>query len=104
MEVGVKPRTELRQPVGLSVLIHHPKVGEPLRFGFSMELPVRRCNKIDWLSVSSGRDRPSALGEPGHDHFGNVMLDVEHTELAGSGLKLGHRVTINDDRARAVCS
>jgi len=60
VEVGVKPRTELRQPVGLSVLIHPPKVGEPLRFGFSMELPVRRCNKIDWLSVSSGRDRPSA--------------------------------------------
>ncbi len=60
MEVGVKPRTELRQPVGLSVLIHPPKVGEPLRFGFSMELPVRRCNKIDWLSLSSGRDRPNA--------------------------------------------
>src|SRR3954454_5965899 len=33
------------------------------------------------------------------DRFGNVMLDVEHGELAGSGLKLGHRVTINDELA-----
>jgi S-adenosylmethionine hydrolase len=33
------------------------------------------------------------------DRFGNVMLDVEHAELAGSGLMLGHRVTINDELA-----
>jgi hypothetical protein len=33
------------------------------------------------------------------DRFGNVMLDVEHEELAGSGLKLGLRVTINDELA-----
>ena len=33
------------------------------------------------------------------DRFGNVMLDVEHGELAGSGLKLGHRVTINNELA-----
>jgi S-adenosyl-L-methionine hydrolase (adenosine-forming) len=33
------------------------------------------------------------------DRFGNVMLDVEHAELAGSGLKLGHRVTINEELA-----
>jgi hypothetical protein len=33
------------------------------------------------------------------DRFGNVMLDVEHDELAGSGLKLGHRVTVNDELA-----
>jgi S-adenosyl-L-methionine hydrolase (adenosine-forming) len=33
------------------------------------------------------------------DRFGNVMLDVEHAELAGSGLKLGRRVTINDELA-----
>jgi S-adenosylmethionine hydrolase len=30
------------------------------------------------------------------DHFGNVMLDVEHEELAGSGLRLGHPVRVND--------
>jgi hypothetical protein len=33
------------------------------------------------------------------DRFGNVMLDVEHAELAGSGLRLGHRVTVNDELA-----
>src|SRR3954464_3320533 len=50
---------------------------------------------------------PSARREDGglvahalaFDRFGNVMLDVEHGELAGSGLKLGHRVTINDELA-----
>lgn len=33
------------------------------------------------------------------DRFGNVMLDVEHTELEGSGLRLGHRVLVNDQEA-----
>src|SRR5512133_3928307 len=33
------------------------------------------------------------------ERFGNVMLDVEHDELTGSGLKLGHRVTVNDELA-----
>ena len=33
------------------------------------------------------------------DRFGNVMLDVEHEELAGSGSSSGHRVTINDELA-----
>jgi S-adenosylmethionine hydrolase len=33
------------------------------------------------------------------DRFGNVMLDVEHDELTGSGLRLGHRVTVNDEPA-----
>ena len=36
------------------------------------------------------------------DRFGNVMLDVEHDELAGSGLKLGHRVAVNDELALFV--
>jgi S-adenosylmethionine hydrolase len=29
------------------------------------------------------------------DRFGNVQLDVEHEDLVGSGLKLGHRVRID---------
>jgi S-adenosyl-L-methionine hydrolase (adenosine-forming) len=33
------------------------------------------------------------------DRFGNVMLDIEHDELAGSGLKLGHLVTVNEELA-----
>jgi S-adenosylmethionine hydrolase len=31
----------------------------------------------------------------GFDRFGNIMLDVEHAELADSGFKLGHGVEIN---------
>lgn len=33
------------------------------------------------------------------DGFGNVMLDVEHEELAGSGLRLGHPVLVNGEHA-----
>ena len=29
------------------------------------------------------------------DRYGNVVLDAEHAELAGSGLRLGHAVTVN---------
>jgi S-adenosylmethionine hydrolase len=31
----------------------------------------------------------------GFDRFGNIMLDVEHAELTGSGFRLGHGVEIN---------
>jgi S-adenosylmethionine hydrolase len=31
----------------------------------------------------------------GFDRFGNVMLDVEHAELTGSGFRLGHGVEVN---------
>ncbi len=33
------------------------------------------------------------------DRFGNVMLDVEHGELQGSALRLGHPVVVNEERA-----
>ncbi len=29
------------------------------------------------------------------DRYGNVVLDAEHAQLAGSGLRLGHAVTVN---------
>lgn len=35
----------------------------------------------------------------GFDTFGNVMLDVEHQELVGSGLRLGLRLQVNDHAA-----
>src|SRR3954471_5272787 len=34
----------------------------------------------------------------GFDRFGNIMLDVEHAELTGSGFKLGHGVDVNGHR------
>jgi S-adenosylmethionine hydrolase len=33
------------------------------------------------------------------DRYGNVVLDAEHAQLAGSGLRLGHGVTVNGRRA-----
>jgi S-adenosyl-L-methionine hydrolase (adenosine-forming) len=36
------------------------------------------------------------------DRFGNVMLDVEHEALPGSGLELGHRVSVNDELTHYV--
>src|SRR4051812_28377438 len=36
------------------------------------------------------------------DRFGNVMLDVDQATLAGSGLTLGHRVSVNDELAHYV--
>lgn len=36
------------------------------------------------------------------DRFGNVVLDVEHDELSGAGLKLGHPVLVNGERAHYV--
>jgi S-adenosylmethionine hydrolase len=32
------------------------------------------------------------------DRFGNIMLDVEHAELTGSGFRLGHGVEVNGRR------
>jgi hypothetical protein len=33
------------------------------------------------------------------DRYGNVVLDVEHAQLAGSGLRLGRAVTVNGEPA-----
>jgi S-adenosylmethionine hydrolase len=53
------------------------------------------------LHVPSARREDGALiaHALAFDRFGNIMLDVEHDELTGSGLKLGHRVTVNDELA-----
>ena len=36
------------------------------------------------------------------DHFGNVELDIRHEDLADSGLKLGHRVTVRSRAHTAI--
>ena len=56
----------------------------------------RRCTRRSARATRTAALVAHALA---FDRFGNVMLDVEHAELAGSGLKLGHRVTINDELA-----
>ena len=54
-----------------------------------------------------GLDLPAARVEDsgvvahalGFDRFGNVMLDIEHDEVRTTGLRLGHPVLVNDERA-----
>lgn len=64
--------------------------GEPLEPGELMQLELPRAR------IEDGRVVAHVLHA---DRYGNVVLDVEHEELAGSGLKLGRAVTINGERA-----
>jgi len=66
------------------------EVGEPLDPGELLELELPRARVEDGCVVAHVVQA---------DRYGNVMLDVEHEELAGSGLKLGHAVTVNGERA-----
>jgi S-adenosylmethionine hydrolase len=66
------------------------EVGEPLDPGELVELELPRARVEDGCVVAHVVQA---------DRYGNVMLDVEHEELAGSGLKLGHAVTVNGERA-----
>ena len=49
------------------------------------------------------RARAAAEGLVAHvlhaDRYGNIVLDAGHDDLAGSGLRLGHAVTVNGRRA-----
>ncbi|MEA2233812.1 MAG: hypothetical protein QOD83_3628 [Solirubrobacteraceae bacterium] len=66
------------------------EVGELLDPGELVELELPRARVEDGCVVAHVVQA---------DRYGNVMLDVEHEELAGSGLKLGHAVTVNGERA-----
>jgi hypothetical protein len=66
------------------------EVGEPLDPGELVDLELPRAR------IENGRVVAHVVDA---DAFGNVMLDVEHADLAGSGLKLGHVVTVNGEQA-----
>ncbi|MDX6707066.1 MAG: hypothetical protein QOK16_81 [Solirubrobacteraceae bacterium] len=66
------------------------EVGEPLDPGELVELELPRARVEDGCVFAHVVQA---------DRYGNVMLDVEQEELAGGGLKLGHAVTINGERA-----
>jgi hypothetical protein len=55
------------------------------------EMPLARLDEADIVAHAIGFDR-----------FGHLMLDVEHTELTGSGLRLGHTVEIGDPPVRGT--
>jgi S-adenosyl-L-methionine hydrolase (adenosine-forming) len=74
----------------LSAGIPLVEVGEPLDPDELVELELPRSRVEDGCVVAHVVQA---------DRYGNVMLDVEHQELVGSGLKLGHAVTVNGERA-----
>ena len=100
-----------RSPHRLEPDVGHLPRARPVRAGGrrtwrpARRWPTRATRSTPTTSRRCTRRAPAATngGLVAHalafDRFGNVMLDVEHAELAGSGLKLGHRVTINDELA-----
>ncbi|MEA2148376.1 MAG: hypothetical protein QOD69_206 [Solirubrobacteraceae bacterium] len=62
------------------------EAGEPLDPGelVALELPHARLTGDGLLAHVLQADR-----------YGNVVLDADHDQLAGSGLRLGHAVTVN---------
>jgi len=66
------------------------EVGEPL-------------DPAELVTLALPRARATGDGLVAHalhaDRYGNVMLDAEHGDLAGSGLRLGRAVTVNGLRA-----
>ena len=71
----------------------HLAAGAPLQ-GAGDPLEPSEVTRLDMpLAVMEG-DEITAHAIA-FDRFGNVMLDVEHTELEGSGLRLGRKVSVN---------
>jgi S-adenosyl-L-methionine hydrolase (adenosine-forming) len=66
------------------------EAGEPLDAGELVDLAMPRAR------VQDGQLLAHALA---FDRFGNVMLDVEHDDVASSGFRLGHPVVVNDEPA-----
>ena len=54
----------------------------------SLHMPIARLEDDELVAHALGFDR-----------FGNVLLDVEHEELTGSGLRLGQSLIVNGERA-----
>jgi hypothetical protein len=66
------------------------EAGDPLEPGelTPLHMPLARADDDEVIAHALAFDR-----------FGNVMLDVEHDELAGLGLRLGHPVHVNGEEA-----
>jgi S-adenosylmethionine hydrolase len=64
------------------------------------------CDPADLVSVELPRPRLQDGALVAHalyvDRFGNVQLDVTHADLADSGVKLGHAVTLEAGQGRSA--
>ncbi|HEY5318441.1 MAG TPA: SAM-dependent chlorinase/fluorinase, partial [Solirubrobacteraceae bacterium] len=66
-------------------------------------VPLDPAQLVSVTPPLPGRDGDALLAHVVYvDHFGNVELDVHHADLAGSGLKLGHRVELRSGPESAV--
>jgi S-adenosylmethionine hydrolase len=83
---------DLFAPVAAHLAAGEPlgAAGEPMDADeiVRFEMPLARVEGDEMVAHAIGFDR-----------FGNVMLDVEHAELAGSGLRLGRRVEVEGQGA-----
>jgi S-adenosylmethionine hydrolase len=79
---------DLFAPVAAHLALGEPlaEAGDPIDPGdlVSLHMPLARAEADEIVAHAVAFDR-----------FGNVMLDVEHEELASSGLRLGHPVRVN---------
>jgi S-adenosylmethionine hydrolase len=91
----------------MSASFHGRDVFAPVAAALAGGLPVEEAGEpldpAGLVALDLPRARRTGDGLLAHvlqaDRFGNVVLDAEHAELAGSGLRLGRAVTVNGERA-----
>ena len=83
---------DLFTPVGAHLAAGAPlaEAGEPIEPDSLVSLPMPESRSENGQLVAHA---------VAFDRFGNVMLDVEHDKVAGTGLRLGFPVTVNDQDA-----
>lgn len=99
-------RSPLRlEPVSAS--FHGRDVFAPVAARLAAGVPLAQAGEpldpAELVALDLPRARLTADGLLAHvlqaDRYGNVVLDVEHAQLAGSGLRLGRAVTVNGEHA-----
>jgi len=90
----------------VSATFHGRDIFAPVAAALALGAPLGDAGDPIDADEITRLDMPLAFQEDGElfahavgfDRFGNVMLDVEHAELADSGFKLGHAVDVNGHR------
>ena len=99
-------RSPLRlEPVSAS--FHGRDVFAPVAAQLAAGVPLAQAGEpldpAELVALDLPRAQLTADGLLAHmlqaDRFGNVVLDVEHAQLADSGLRLGRAVTVNGEHA-----
>ncbi|MGI9099779.1 MAG: SAM hydrolase/SAM-dependent halogenase family protein [Solirubrobacteraceae bacterium] len=77
-------------------------VAAQLAAGTSLAQAGEPLDPAELMALDLHRARLTADGLLAHvlqaDGYGNIVLDVEHAQVAGSGLRLGRAVTVNGER------